>query len=71
MEQALNAYKTQGLSVDNFLPVSHENCGDYENPSGDEPCTGGGWGKQNKIIKIIIFFVNKPVNTVMKKYNHL
>ena len=45
MEQALNAYKTQGLSVDNFLPVSHENCGDYENPSGAEVCSGGGWGK--------------------------
>merc|ERR1719220_345430 len=42
MEQALNAYKTQGLSVDNFLPVSHENCGDYENPSGAEVCSGGG-----------------------------
>ena len=68
MEQALNAYKTQGLSVDNFLPVSHENCGDYENPSGAEVCSGGGWGKQIKMIKmtkIIIYFVDKSVNTLL------
>ena len=45
MERALNAYTSQNLSIDNFLPVSHENCGDYENPSGADPCTGGGWGK--------------------------
>jgi len=44
MNQALDAYKAQNLSTENFLPVSHEGC-TYENPSGADPCTGGGWGK--------------------------
>merc|ERR1711973_450836 len=44
MNQALNAYKSQGLSTEAFLPVSHEGC-TYENPSGADPCTGGGWGR--------------------------
>merc|ERR1712020_619899 len=44
MNQALNAYKSQGLSTESFLPVSHEGC-TYENPSGADPCTGGGWGR--------------------------
>ena len=45
MNKALDAYKNQNITTSTFLPVSHENCGDYENPNGDDPCSGGGWGK--------------------------
>merc|ERR1712213_48082 len=44
MNQALDAYKSQNLNTENFLPVSQQGC-TYENPSGADPCTGGGWGK--------------------------
>ena len=41
MNRALEAFKNQNLSTDGFLPMAHENCGDYENPAGGKPCTPG------------------------------
>ena len=41
ISRALDAFKKQNLSTDGFLPMAHENCGDYENPAGGKPCIPG------------------------------